>query len=75
MMELWGIISTALAVAGVLLNNHLDRRCFYFWIVSNLISAVLHIGLGVWSLAARDVIFLLLAVHGRHKWKKLKDKK
>jgi nicotinamide riboside transporter PnuC len=68
-LEILGTISTVLAITGVVLNNYLDSRCFYVWLVSNTISAWIHIEAGIWSLAARDVIFIGLAFHGLRKWK------
>jgi nicotinamide riboside transporter PnuC len=70
MIETIGYISMTLAVAGVVFNNYKMAVCFKIWIVSNLLSLILHASLGIWSLAARDFIFLLLAVHGIFKWRK-----
>jgi len=67
--EAIGMVSMVLAVAGVWLNNRKLRGCFYLWLVSNSLSAVLHGQAGLWSLLARDVIFLALAVEGIIKWK------
>lgn len=69
MIETIGYISMVLAVAGVVFNNYKMAVCFKIWIVSNTLSLILHIALGVWSLTARDFIFLLLAVHGIFKWR------
>ncbi len=68
--EAIGMVSMVLAVAGVWLNNRKLRGCFYLWLVSNSLSAVLHGQAGLWSLLARDVIFLALAVEGIVKWRK-----
>ncbi|MGA2324303.1 MAG: hypothetical protein ABSG22_10690 [Sedimentisphaerales bacterium] len=57
-MEILGTISTILTVIGVALNNYLDRRCFYVWLVSNTICAGLHVHARMWSLAARDIILM-----------------
>lgn len=72
MIELIGAIATALAIGGVLLNNHRLRVCFLVWLVSNAITLGLHLHAGLFSLAARDVAFLLLAVHGWVKWGRTK---
>ena len=66
--EIFGIIATILAVAGVLLNNRLDRNCFYVWIVSNCIVLGIHFKSGLWSLAVRDFIFIVLAIEGLIRW-------
>ena len=68
MIELIGSIATILAIAGVVLNNRRLRVCFLLWLVSNAISMVIHAQVGVWSLTARDAIFLILAVEGWVKW-------
>ena len=68
MIELFGTISTVLAVSGVMLNNRLNRACFVVWMVSNAISAVLHVSTGIWSLVFRDVIFFALTIEGLYRW-------
>jgi nicotinamide riboside transporter PnuC len=74
MIEIFGLISTVIAVTGVLGNNRRRRWCFMMWLVSNAISAVIHIYSGIWSLALRDVIFFILAAEGWILWgKKILD--
>ena len=73
MLELVGIIATMIAVAGVWLNNHKLRACFYLWLVSNTLSAGIHLYLCCYSLFCRDVIFLVLALHGLRKWSRYPD--
>jgi len=68
-IETFGSITMVLAIAGVVLNNRMDRRCFWFWIVSNAISCGLHIYTGLWSLAIRDAAFLILAFDGLRRWR------
>ena len=70
MIELIGTIATILAIAGVICNNRRLRVCFLIWFVSNAISLAIHAQVGVWSLTARDAIFLILAVEGWIKWGK-----
>jgi nicotinamide riboside transporter PnuC len=66
--ETFGIITTILAIVGVFYNNRLNRKCFYFWIISNTISCMLHLYAGLWSLAIRDAIFLAFAFEGLQLW-------
>ena len=70
MIEIAGGIVTVLAVAGVLFNNARRRECFGLWIVSNCLSAAVHMATAppMWSMAARDVIFLALAIAGWRQW-------
>ena len=72
MSEVFGFIVMVLAVGGVVLNNRLNIACFYLWIVSNAISAGLHVHSGLWMMCVRDVIFLVLAIDGINKWGKRK---
>jgi nicotinamide riboside transporter PnuC len=74
-IETFGIAAMLLAVVGVFYNNRMDRRCFWLWMVSNAISCVLHIWMGVWSLVIRDAIFFVLAIQGYRMWanKKIGD--
>jgi hypothetical protein len=70
MIEIIGSISSVMAIAGVVLNNRMRIECFYLWWVSNAIFAGIHLHAGIWSLAARDVVFLVLAVHGFICWRR-----
>lgn len=69
MLELIGTMTTILAVTGVVLNNRRKRACFMFWLVSNFMSMIIHAHTGVWSLAVRDLIFIVLAIEGWYLWK------
>ena len=68
MIETIGTIATVLAIAGVLANNRRLRWCFIVWFVSNSITLIIHVHVGVWSLVVRDVIFLILAIEGWIRW-------
>lgn len=68
MLELIGAAAGILAILGVWLNNHRRRACFLVWLVSNAGSLGLHLNAGLWSLAGRDAVFLVLAVHGWICW-------
>ena len=72
MSEIIGVTVLVLAVVGVVLNNRRLRVCFAFWMVSNILSAALHIEAAIWSLALRDLIFLIFAVEGWILWKKIR---
>jgi nicotinamide riboside transporter PnuC len=67
-LEILGWIATIIAVAGVVLNNRQSAWCFGFWLVSNSLTAVIHLRSRLWALTARDLIFLALAVHGWWCW-------
>jgi len=69
-LELVGVLITIIAVTGVVLNNYKNCLCFKLWIFSNLLSALIHGCLGVYSLVARDLIFLYLAFDGLKRWSK-----
>lgn len=73
MIELLGTIVMIVAVGGVLLNNRKSRICFLLWFVSNILSAVIHVRVGVWSLVARDLVFLVLAIEGWLLWGRCDD--
>lgn len=73
MLEIIGLISTALAVTGVILNNRRLISCFYLWLFSNAICAYLHYHTELYSLLLRDLIFLALAFEGLYRWS-LKEK-
>ena len=70
MIELISIVCGTLAVAGVVANNRKVIWCFPIWMISNSMSAGLHVHAELYSLAARDVVFLVLAVEGWIIWKR-----
>ena len=69
----WAV--TAVALAGVILNNHRRRECFLLWLVSNAASTGLHLAAGMWALTARDAAFFALAIYGWYAWGKKKEPK
>ena len=69
MLEIIGLVSTVIAVSGAWLINLKVRYCFLLWMVSNTLSALIHVHTGPWSLVVRDIIFLALAVQGWRKWR------
>ena len=70
MNEILGIIVTIFAVVGVIFNNRKMAICFYFWLISNGLSGLIHYNCGVYSLLVRDIIFLVLAIEGLIRWRK-----
>lgn len=73
LLEIVGVLALLLGVTGVILNNRRLRVCFIVWMVGNILSASVHISVGVWSLLARDIIFFVLSIEGWFKWGKKKD--
>lgn len=69
-IELVGLLATALAIVGVVANNRRKRVCFVLWLFSNAMTLAIHVHAGIWSLAVRDAIFLVLAVEGLILWRK-----
>ncbi len=68
LVEAAGWAVTIIAVGGVILNNRRRRGCFYLWLASDAISAVIHASAGMVALTVRDLLFLVLAVHGLILW-------
>lgn len=68
LIELFGAVSAVMAVIGVLANNRRLRWCFLVWMVSNALSLAVHAQASIWSLAARDGLFLILAYEGWVRW-------
>jgi len=77
--ELLGWLATCGAIAGVVLNNLKNKLCFLVWLFTNAISCGLHVrgwvgGDGAMlTLAVRDAVFLMLAVHGWVIWGRASD--
>lgn len=66
--EAIGWAATVVAIVGVVANNKRLRWCFLVWMVSNAISAGLHLAAGMWALTVRDAAFFVLAIYGWHAW-------
>lgn len=66
--EVLGAVATVIAVTGVVLNNGKIIWCFPVWMTSNGITLYLHVRRRMWSLAARDAIFIGLAAAGWRMW-------
>lgn len=69
-IEIIGTLALILGVLGAVLNNRKLRVCFIVWVVANILSACVHIGVGVWSLLLRDIVFFVLAIEGFVRWRK-----
>ena len=74
MIEIFGIIATALAILGVVLNNRRLIVCFYLWLISNALTGWIHYDAGIYSLLIRDIVFFVLAVEGIYRWRKKTSK-
>ena len=70
MIELIGTLATIGAIIGVIANNRRLRWCFLIWFVTNAASLGIHVYVCVWSMAARDAVFMALAVDGWIRWGK-----
>lgn len=67
-IEVFSWLATIIAVAGVILNNRQSPWCFAVWLVSNSLTAGIHLRSRLWALTVRDLIFLALAVEGWWRW-------
>lgn len=67
-IEVVGWLATAIALAGVWMNNRRRRSCFALWLISNAMTVIIHAAAGMWSLAARDGAFFVMAIHGWWLW-------
>ncbi len=68
MIDLFAWLGSVLAVFGVVANNHRLRWCFLAFFVSNSIALVIHTVYGLLPYAGRDLVFMVLSVHGWFKW-------
>jgi nicotinamide riboside transporter PnuC len=71
-IEGMGLVALVVAVCGVLLNNYRIRACFCVWWFSNSLGIVIHLTAEtpLYSMAAKDAVFLALAVWGYRQWGK-----
>ena len=73
-LNIFGLVAMVLAVTGVLCNNRKLIACFPIFLCSNVITLVLHLQVGLWSVVIRDGIFIVLGVEGWMKWRKMARK-
>lgn len=66
--EALGVVAIVLSVWGTVHINNRDRRGFALWIIANVASFAVHYLTGVWTMGARDIVFLALAVDGWFRW-------
>jgi len=64
----WAIAS--LSIVGVMLNIRRRRECFYVWSITNFSWMVIDIHHHVWSQAALQFVYFVLAIWGIFEWKK-----
>jgi nicotinamide riboside transporter PnuC len=69
LIEILGTIAGAIAVVGVILNNRKSTLCFKLWFVSNGLSFYIHLISGLYSMAFRDFVFIVLAFDGLRRWR------
>ena len=72
-LEAVGLVATVVAIAGVLLMNARRRSCHVVWIGSNALFVLIHLSTTpvVWTMVARDVVFLALAFSGFYQWRSI----
>lgn len=68
LIELFSWCATCIAIIGVVANNRQLAWCFPVWMLSNAITACVHLRSRLWALAVRDAIFFALAIHGWLSW-------
>jgi nicotinamide riboside transporter PnuC len=64
----WLWLVSAASLLGVVLNIHHRAECFAIWIATNVIWAAVDWSQGIHAQAALHALYVLLAVHGLHKW-------
>lgn len=68
-VEWWHFVLWAASVAGVVLNNHKRRECFYIWIATNTGWLLVDMAHGLYVQAALFATYLGLAIHDIWKWR------
>jgi nicotinamide riboside transporter PnuC len=66
-MLIWSLVSIALI--GTVLNLRKDRRCFWFWSLSNAGLLAVNAKAGQWAQASLFSVYLLLALWGLVSWR------
>ena len=65
-------ITTAMCLAGTVLNIKKINLCFWCWLAGNILWLIIDISNGLWSRAILDITQGLLALWGIIEWKKEK---
>ena len=63
----WALV--AMGIAGVILNNHKNPKCFYLWGFTNASWCIWDWVHGLYSQSFLFLVYFLLAVHGWGKWR------
>lgn len=63
-------ITTAICLAGTVLNVKKIKTCFYLWTAGNIAWLVWDVSQGLWSRAVLDTVQLALAIWGIYEWGK-----
>lgn len=71
-MQAIQIILVTASLAGVVLNIHHRRECFYVWAFTNAGWSIVDLVYGVWSQAALMMIYTGLSIWGILKWSQTK---
>ena len=66
----WLLVAASLV--GVILNIKRSRECFYVWCLTNAAWTIVDLIHQVWSQAALQFIYFLLAIWGLIEWKRNK---
>ncbi len=61
-------ITAIAALAGVWLNIHGCRMCFFIWAATNATWAVVDYLHGIYAQAALQAIYFVLSIYGIWKW-------
>ena len=68
-MEIGYWILTAGSLAGVILNIHHRKECFYIWSATNFSWAVIDFTHGIYAQSALFAVYFVLALYGIRKWR------
>ena len=55
---------------AIVLNNRRDYRCFYIFIVTNILWCIFDVYYGLYSQAAQFILYTILNFVGLKSWKK-----
>tara|TARA_B110000008_G_C16810813_1_gene500691 strand:- start:666 stop:899 length:234 start_codon:yes stop_codon:yes gene_type:complete len=67
-IELLGWVSFSFILIGYYLNAKLNKKCFYFWVVGNLLYSLYGIYINAFPIIATSILVLGMNVYGFKNW-------
>jgi len=73
-VELLGWLAFVFLLIGYYLNSRVDKTCFYYWGVGNVLYTIYGFSVNAMPIIATSILILGMNVYGYKNWEKKKIK-